>query len=127
VLAALNTSQALVRAGSFSIDRRGSLTRSMVDENRAVSDVSGPPDDKQSFPRCASYGDPGGIGLAWQGAGSSRDFVWGFIMGFCLGFIMLLWLWQIPMSHKQKMGILTGVSCQLGWNILRRQNWSGGA
>jgi hypothetical protein len=45
------------------------------------------------------------------------------LRSFVLGFIMLFWLWNIPMSHKQKMGIVAGVSCQLGWNIIRRQAW----
>lgn len=45
------------------------------------------------------------------------------VRSFVLGFIMLFWLWNIPMSHKQKMGIVAGVSCQLGWNIIRRQAW----
>ena len=34
-------------------------------------------------------------------------------MGFLLGFIMLLYLWERSVSHRQKMGILTGASCQI--------------
>ena len=45
--------------------------------------------------------------------GSPREFVWGFLMGFILGFIMLLYLWERSISHRQKMGIMTGASCQL--------------
>ena len=35
------------------------------------------------------------------------------VMGFLLGFIMLLYLWERSVSHRQKMGILTGASCQI--------------
>ena len=45
--------------------------------------------------------------------GTPREFVWGFFMGFLLGFIMLLYLWERSVSHRQKMGILTGASCQI--------------
>ena len=50
--------------------------------------------------------------------GSSRDFAWGFLMGFFLGFIMLFWLWDRSVSYRHKMGILAGVSCQLMLKIV---------
>jgi len=54
--------------------------------------------------------------------GDGRDFTWGFILGFCLGIIMLLWLFTPDgsMSYQQRMGILVGVSCQLAWSIMAR-------
>lgn len=45
--------------------------------------------------------------------GTTREFVWGFVMGFVLGFIMLLYLWERSVSHRQKMGILSGATAQL--------------
>lgn len=45
--------------------------------------------------------------------GSPRDFAWGFVMGFVLGFIMLLYLWERSVSHRSKLGIMAGASCQL--------------
>ena len=40
-----------------------------------------------------------------------------------MGFISLFWLWNIPQTHTQKMGIIAGVSCSLAWNIVRREAW----
>ena len=53
-----------------------------------------------------------------------REFMWGFIMGFCLSYIMLFWLWERSMTHYQKMGILSGVSLRLGWEILNREKYN---
>lgn len=58
--------------------------------------------------------------------GTDRDFVWGFILGFFVGFIMLFWVWMPTVPHKQKLGILTGISFQLGLNLLRTMSTSGG-
>jgi len=56
--------------------------------------------------------------------GTDRDFVWGFILGFFVGFIMLFWVWMPTVPHKQKLGILTGISFQLGLNLLRTMSAS---
>jgi len=53
-------------------------------------------------------------------AGSDKDFVWGFILGFFVGFIMLFWVWMPTVPHKQKIGIMSGISFQLGLNLLRK-------
>jgi len=57
--------------------------------------------------------------------GTDRDFVWGFILGFFVGFIMLFWVWMPTVPHKQKLGILTGISFQLGLNLLRTMSTAG--
>jgi len=57
--------------------------------------------------------------------GTDRDFVWGFILGFFVGFIMLFWVWMPTVPHKQKLGILTGISFQLGLNLLRTMTVGG--
>ena len=64
----------------------------------------------------------GALGLQQLGdveLGVPREFVWGFVMGFVLGFIMLFWLWERSVSHRQKMGILTGVTAQLSMKFVR--------
>ena len=67
--------------------------------------------------------DPFGTGTG-QGpfsrghAGTDRDFAWGFMLGFFVGFVMLVWVWMPTVPHKQKLGILTGISFQLALNVL---------
>ena len=53
-------------------------------------------------------------------AGTEKDFVWGFILGFFVGFIMLFWVWMPSVPHKQKIGIILGISAQLGLNLVRK-------
>ncbi|KAL7555248.1 hypothetical protein ACHAWF_018906 [Thalassiosira exigua] len=59
-------------------------------------------------------------------AGTDKDFVWGFILGFFVGFIMLFWVWMPTVPHKQKVGIISGISFQLGLNALRKSGRSEG-
>ena len=58
-------------------------------------------------------------------AGTDKDFVWGFILGFFVGFIMLFWVWMPTVPHKQKIGIISGISFQLGLNLLRKSSQEG--
>ena len=51
--------------------------------------------------------------------GTDRDFLWGFLLGFFVGFLMLVWVWMPTVPHKQKLGILTGISLQLAMSLLR--------
>jgi hypothetical protein len=51
--------------------------------------------------------------------GTDRDFMWGFLLGFFVGFLMLVWVWMPSVPHKQKLGILTGISLQLAFSLLR--------
>jgi hypothetical protein len=39
--------------------------------------------------------------------GTDRDFLWGFMLGFFVGFLMLVGVWMPTIPHKQKLGILT--------------------
>jgi hypothetical protein len=50
--------------------------------------------------------------------GTDRDFMWGFFLGFFVGFVMLVWVWLPTVPHKQKIGILTGISFSLAANVL---------
>ena len=45
--------------------------------------------------------------------GGDRDFIWGFCLGFFVGILGLVWVWIPSISHKQKLGILTGICFQL--------------
>jgi hypothetical protein len=49
--------------------------------------------------------------------GTDRDFVWGLMLGFFVGFVMLVWVWMPTVPHKQKIGILTGISFQLAITV----------
>lgn len=51
--------------------------------------------------------------------GQPRDFVIGFLMGFLLGVIMLFWLWEQG-TYRQKMGIMSGIFCQLALRYMQR-------
>eukprot|EP00522_Entomoneis_paludosa_P018353 CAMPEP_0172451892 /NCGR_PEP_ID=MMETSP1065-20121228/9727_1 /TAXON_ID=265537 /ORGANISM="Amphiprora paludosa, Strain CCMP125" /LENGTH=479 /DNA_ID=CAMNT_0013203863 /DNA_START=395 /DNA_END=1834 /DNA_ORIENTATION=- len=53
--------------------------------------------------------------------GNDRDFLAGFMLGFFVGFLMLVWVWMPTVPHKQKLGILTGITVQLALNTLRPQ------
>lgn len=59
--------------------------------------------------------------------GTDRDFMWGFLLGFFVGFLMLVWVWMPSVPHKQKLGILTGISMQLGLSLLRSRDENDGA
>ena len=78
------------------------------------------------FPSMGGMGmgaDQGGVGsgLLRSSVGTDRDFLWGFLLGFFVGFVMLVWVWMPTVPHKQKLGILTGISFQLALNVLRQQ------
>jgi xanthine/uracil/vitamin C permease (AzgA family) len=51
--------------------------------------------------------------------GTDRDFLWGFMLGFFVGFLMLVWVWMPTVPHKQKLGILTGICLQLALGMLK--------
>lgn len=54
--------------------------------------------------------------------GTDRDFLWGFLLGFFVGFLMLIWIWLPTVPHKQKLGILTGYSFHLALGMLKGGN-----
>lgn len=63
-------------------------------------------------------------------AGTMNDFFWGLAMGFGLGILMLFCVWDRNISHKQKMGILTGVFFHIIGGLMQQsyeqQQQSGG-
>mmetsp|Transcript_13088 Transcript_13088/g.21422 ORF Transcript_13088/g.21422 Transcript_13088/m.21422 type:complete len:299 (+) Transcript_13088:132-1028(+) len=62
--------------------------------------------------------------------GTMNDFFWGLAMGFGLGILMLFCVWDRNISHKQKMGILTGVFFHIIGGLMQQnyeqQQQSGG-
>lgn len=54
--------------------------------------------------------------------GTDRDFMWGFLLGFFVGFVMLVWVWMPTVPHKQKLGILTGISFSLAADVIRQED-----
>lgn len=45
--------------------------------------------------------------------GSIGDFIVGFALGFVIGMIMVVWIWQPRLSKRQKLGILCGITAHL--------------
>lgn len=54
--------------------------------------------------------------------GTDRDFLWGFLLGFFVGFIMLVWVWMPTVPHKQKLGIMTGISFSMALNFMKENS-----
>lgn len=52
-------------------------------------------------------------------SGDTRDFMFGFAMGSLFGFIMLLWVWEMAVPPRQKLGILVGVAFRLTMKIIQ--------
>lgn len=52
-------------------------------------------------------------------SGDTRDFMFGLAMGSLFGFIMLLWVWEMAVPPRQKLGILVGVILKLTMNMIR--------
>jgi hypothetical protein len=56
------------------------------------------------------------------GLGSQREFMCGFLIGFFVGVLAIFCIWDRSISHRQKMGILSGVIAQEVLEfMLRRQ------
>lgn len=50
--------------------------------------------------------------------GTNGDFMLGFVMGFFLGILTLIWVWQRSVPRRQKVGILLGMSCNFLFSIM---------
>jgi len=61
-----------------------------------------------------------GIRTATARVGNDRDFLWGFCLGFFVGFISLVWVWMPTIPHKQKVGILCGLFFQLAMEVTHK-------
>jgi hypothetical protein len=49
--------------------------------------------------------------------GTDRDFIWGFTLGYFVGFFMMFWVWMPTVPHRQKLGILTGICFHMAANV----------
>eukprot|EP00934_Nitzschia_sp_Nitz4_P006512 Nitzschia sp. Nitz4//scaffold210_size37948//19937//20902//NITZ4_007690-RA/size37948-processed-gene-0.50-mRNA-1//-1//CDS//3329541930//6502//frame0 len=49
--------------------------------------------------------------------GTDWDLMWGFLWGYLFGSIILLFVWRPNVSHKQKIGILAGISFGLALEV----------
>mmetsp|Transcript_2485 Transcript_2485/g.3818 ORF Transcript_2485/g.3818 Transcript_2485/m.3818 type:complete len:329 (+) Transcript_2485:114-1100(+) len=54
--------------------------------------------------------------------GNDKDFIWGFVLGYFIGFMMMFWVWMPTVPHRQKLGILTGICFHMGVNIMNNGN-----
>lgn len=56
--------------------------------------------------------------------GHQVEFFLGFIIGYLIGPLMLIWVWQPRVSRRLKLGILIGVGCSIGLSLFRSSNHS---
>jgi hypothetical protein len=114
--------------GLFSRSRNLGLYRGLVS---STEDGTGDDDDEMfsgAFTSSGAFVHSNNIGSdAYRryagplpSAGTEKDLVWGFLLGFFVGFIMLFWVWMPSVPHRQKIGIILGISAQLGINLLRK-------
>mmetsp|Transcript_9316 Transcript_9316/g.13980 ORF Transcript_9316/g.13980 Transcript_9316/m.13980 type:complete len:222 (-) Transcript_9316:164-829(-) len=54
--------------------------------------------------------------------GTTGDFILGFIMGFFLGVLTLIWVWQRAVPRRQKLGIMLGFGCNLLLSFIQVAN-----
>mmetsp|Transcript_18387 Transcript_18387/g.34713 ORF Transcript_18387/g.34713 Transcript_18387/m.34713 type:complete len:227 (-) Transcript_18387:178-858(-) len=54
--------------------------------------------------------------------GTNGDFILGFIMGFFLGVLTLIWVWQRAVPRRQKLGIMLGFGCNLVLSFVQVAN-----
>ena len=111
---------------------RGLFFRSRTSSNNPNNNDNDDTDDDDLFGQSLSTGTTPGVGFNGAGsfhpymmgplppAGTDKDFVWGFILGFFVGFVMLFWVWMPTVPHRQKLGIISGISFQLALNLLRK-------
>ena len=59
-------------------------------------------------------------GSAIGALGTSRDFVWGFVLGYSFGFMTMFIVWLPTVPHRQRVGILSGFCLHMTLRILER-------
>ena len=74
-----------------------------------------------SFFEIIGRGGGGGAGADGAEQGTTRDFLFGLIIGYFLGFFVLFCIWDTNIPYRQKIGLLLGVSLSL-LSGLRLQN-----
>ena len=56
-------------------------------------------------------------GVASSSTGTTRDFLYGVMLGFFVGFFLMFWIWMPSVTYRQKLGILTGIGIQILFNL----------
>mmetsp|Transcript_26257 Transcript_26257/g.36580 ORF Transcript_26257/g.36580 Transcript_26257/m.36580 type:complete len:223 (+) Transcript_26257:112-780(+) len=91
--------------------------------------VNNPEDDNHNANNHGPYGDiedaqiPQWLLQAhFTRQGSNGDFILGFIMGFFLGVLTLIWVWQRAVPRRQKLGIMLGFMCNLLLSFIQVAN-----
>ena len=54
--------------------------------------------------------------------GTPRDFLWGFLLGFSLGSLMLICVFERSLNYRHKIGVICGILTQLILSICVQQN-----
>mmetsp|Transcript_6037 Transcript_6037/g.14578 ORF Transcript_6037/g.14578 Transcript_6037/m.14578 type:complete len:212 (+) Transcript_6037:221-856(+) len=87
------------------------------------------PEDENHNANLGGYGDlndaeipPWLLQAHFARQGSNGDFVLGFIMGFFLGVLTLIWVWQRAVPRRQKLGIMLGFGCNLLLSFIQVAN-----
>lgn len=109
-------------ASEFRLNLAGatSLTAAALRNNASLNGlVAGGPGSTMNMTSSEAVWRSGGVSTT---AGTDRDFLWGFILGFFVGYYMLVWLWIPTVPHKQKLGILTGIIFQLTVTVMNEGN-----
>jgi hypothetical protein len=55
----------------------------------------------------------------------NREFIWGFLLGYFVGYYMLIWVWIPSIPYRQKMGILAGYCLSITMGLLHGSNQIG--
>mmetsp|Transcript_30424 Transcript_30424/g.64407 ORF Transcript_30424/g.64407 Transcript_30424/m.64407 type:complete len:628 (-) Transcript_30424:2393-4276(-) len=112
-------------AGLFFRSRNNVLGGGLDDDEEMFGGAFSP---NGTFIRNDANGNPRGL-HGYMGPvpspGTDKDFVWGFILGFFVGWIMIFWVWMPTVPYKQKIGIISGISFQLSLNLLRKSQGVG--
>jgi hypothetical protein len=95
----------------FDLGGRRRRTRQAVPEREGITPLSmGNEDNETHDPRSsmASIVNNGGLHM-YGPLGTDRDFIWGFVLAYLCGFVMMFWVMNPTVAHRQKLGILTGL------------------
>lgn len=93
-------------------------------QNAAPGAAAGVPAAATAAPVIPNSVDP----TLYDEEGTFYDLVFGMILGFTLGLIILLWVRSTPSSvsgwtRKKKFGILAGVGCNISFGLIRLSKW----
>mmetsp|Transcript_17126 Transcript_17126/g.28367 ORF Transcript_17126/g.28367 Transcript_17126/m.28367 type:complete len:219 (-) Transcript_17126:433-1089(-) len=88
-------------------ERNNGMVNNPADERHAASQSQFTLDHEEQIPQWL-------VQARFVREGNNGDFILGFIMGFFLGVLTLIWVWQRAVPRRQKLGIMLG----FGFNLL---------